>query len=161
MASGLRGDHMFSFSFQWLWAQCFAAALGMLLLGHMASPEASSQPLVSGTVKSIETRYVKGAGNFYNLSVQEDDGSDSSVMIARQVASPQAANSLIGRHIRSHVNWSSRALDLTPQGSIAFDPDKVRQTSLKAGIRYRAIALFMAVCGAIAGLVLLSRGKFS
>ena len=135
-------------------------ALGLLLLGHLASPQVNAQSLVTGTVKSINTRYVKGIGNFYDLSLSGDDGSESSVMIANEVATRQAVDSLVGRHIQAHVNRSLRALDLSTQGSLDFDPDRVRQASENASARYQTMALFMALFGTGAGLAYLYRATF-
>lgn len=104
---------MFSWSINWLWAQCLVVGAGFFLLSHLADPGPGNLTVVRGTVEEIGSTSRKGLGSFYELRLKTDDGQMERVLVARRDVAANAMQKLVGRHIRARVNWSSEAIDLT------------------------------------------------
>lgn len=149
---------MFSFSFRWLWAQCLAIAVGLVLLGYLAAPGDDALSTVSGRVESVGSVSRKGLGTYYRLAIVSADGRNDEVLVARGASTDGAMQGLIGAVIIARVDWSGSASQITRLDGSSVDSGKLRSTLNATRRTFFSFAALAALLGlALAAVTFMRR----
>ena len=112
-----RGQPVFSWSVQWIWAQFLLVAAGLFLLAHLALPDADGLTVVQGTVEQVRQVSRKNVGSFHELQVRSADGRIDPVLVGRNSATLASMQALVGRTITARVS-GAEVVELGASGEI-------------------------------------------
>ena len=142
---------MFSWSCEWLWAQCLAIAAGLLLISYMdLPPDPDGLETVNGVVQRVGSEHRKSRGTFYRLDLATPVGKYETVRVRRGVTTEPAMQDLVGKTITAQVDGRAQAFSLETEGRVVL----ALQTTRAIALSESRLMGFAALVAVLLGIVL-------